>query len=322
MNVTFYEAFEEEAGALKKYLPPSFKADYTWKTIQESGDAEPRSRVISVRTQSRFPARWASSLDAILTRSTGYDHVLAYRQSVSPTLQCGYLPEYCSRAVAEHAMLLWTALLRRLPLQLQQFHLFNRDGLTGAECEGRRLLVVGVGHIGSQIAAIGRGLGMDVRGVDLIEKHPEVTYVTIDEGLPWADVVVCAMNLTRMNPGYFDYRRLQKAKKGLIFVNIARGELSPCEGLRLLVEEGHLGGLGLDVYAHESELAVSLRSGKPSDSKEAEAVFALQKGPNVLFTPHNAFNSQEAVARKAEHSVRQLVHFRETGQFLWVVPLE
>ena len=44
--------------------------------------------------------------------------------------------------------------------------------------------------------------------------------------------------------------------------------------------------------------------------------------PNVIFTPHNAFNSFEAVERKAQHSVRQLQHLLEKGTFLWPIPEE
>ena len=65
-------------------------------------------------------------------------------------------------------MLLWMALLRKLPAQMQHFTSFNRDDLTGSECAGKKLLVVGVGNIGSEIVKLGLGLGMAVRGVDLI----------------------------------------------------------------------------------------------------------------------------------------------------------
>ena len=66
------------------------------------------------------------------------------------------------RAVAEQAILLVMALLRKLPQQTQQFPRFHRDGLTGHECAGKKLLVVGVGNIGSEVVRIGQALGMAV----------------------------------------------------------------------------------------------------------------------------------------------------------------
>ncbi|NLF62671.1 MAG: hydroxyacid dehydrogenase, partial [Lentisphaerae bacterium] len=78
-QVVFFEAFAEERAALEKYAGGRLQAEYTWKTIQEWGKAaEPPAPIISVRTQSLIPTSWAGQLKAILTRSTGYDHLLRY----------------------------------------------------------------------------------------------------------------------------------------------------------------------------------------------------------------------------------------------------
>ena len=220
-DVFFYEAFEEETKALKRYLDPQIAAGFTWKTIQEYTESSPGTQVppaplISIRTQSTLPLPWATQLAGILTRSTGYDHIERYRKRTQTEVRCGYLPLYCNRAVAEQAMLLWMALLRKLPLQMRSFATFNRDGLTGWECEHKTLLVVGVGHIGYEVVDIGQGLGMQVLGVDLVHTHKDVTYVTLEEGLSRADIIVCSMNLTEENARYFDYETLRQAKRGEI----------------------------------------------------------------------------------------------------------
>lgn len=319
-DIYFYEAFAEEAETIKKYLPKKIKAGFTWKTVQETGHTTPPTRLISVRTQSQIPPAWAAKLSGLLSRSTGYDHVLRYRQVAGVEVPAGYLPLYCNRSVAEQAMLLWMSLLRKLPSQLKQFGNFQRDGLTGFEAEHKTLLVVGVGNIGSEVVKIGQGLGMKVLGVDLVEKHDFVHYTTIEKGLPQADIIVCAMNLTEQNVSYFDYQRLKQAKKGVVFVNIARGEMSPAQDLLRLLDEHYLGGVGLDVYNRESLLAVALRSGQKSNDPEVAATLELANRSNVILTPHNAFNTAEAVQRKAEQSVRQTEHFLQTGSFLWPVP--
>jgi D-lactate dehydrogenase len=309
MDVYFYEAFEEEVEALRKRLPSRLQAGFTGKTIQEQGDGEPPARLISIRTQSVLPKGWDAKLSGIVSRTTGYDHL------VGRQIPCGYLPLYCSRAVAEQAILLMMALLRRLPMQMAQFPRFHRDGLTGRECDGKNLLVVGVGNIGSEVARIGQGLSMHVRGVDILQKHPFVSHVSLEEGLPWADVIVCAMNLTAENAGYFRYETLQRAKRGALFINVARGEFSPLADLARLLDEEHLGGVALDVYENESRLSVALRSGQTP-----KELSGLLDRPNVIFTPHNAFNTAEAVERKAEQTVQQIEYFLEHGKFLWPVP--
>jgi len=308
MDVFFYEAFEEEVEALKRHLPSRLRADLTWKTIQETGDTKPPAPLISIRTQSIIPAAWAGKVKAIVSRTTGIDHLANVR------IPFGHLPHYCSRAVAEQAILLTMALLRKLPRQTDQFPTFRRDGLTGHECLGKKLLVVGVGEIGIEIIRLGLGLGMHVRGVDILQKHPMVSYTTIEESLSWADVIICAMNLTKENTGYFNYRLLKKARHGVVFVNVARGEHSPTRDLIKLLDEGHLGALALDVYEKENELAVAMRAEKTS--------FPLLGRANVILTPHNAFNTAEAVERKAEQTIQQIESFLSSGKFLWTEPEE
>ena len=318
MDVFFFEAFEEEVAALKHYLKPETDVEFTGKTILEYKEEKPPASLISIRTQSVVPVSWVESLSGILSRSTGYDHMERY---LKKDLPCGYLPLYCSRAVAEQVMLMWMFLLRKMHLQIEKFSVFNRNGLTGMECEHKTLMIVGVGNIGYEVVKIGRGLGMEVIGVDIEEKYSDVSYVSLEEGLSVADIIVCAMNLTPDTINYFDYQVLNKAKQGVIFINISRGEISPSESLLRLLDENHIGGLGLDVYNEERELALFLRDGRTDRSTEVNAVLTLLKRQDVILTPHNAFNSFEAVDRKANHSVRQINHFLKEGCFLWSVPV-
>ena len=315
VQVVFYEAFEEEVQALKGHLGSDIHAAFTWKTVQEAGHAAPPAPLISIRTQSQVPDSWISSLGGLLSRSTGHDHLLPFLGRVA----CGHLPLYCHRAVAEQAMMLWMALLRKLPRQLDQLAAFHRDGLTGRECQGKTLLVVGVGHIGYEVARIGRGLGMRVLGHDVVRRHADIDYVDLDQGLAQADIVVCAMNLTDENRGFFRSAALQKMPRGGLFINIARGELSPTADLLALLENGHLGGVGLDVFEDEGAIAVARRQGK--STPESDLLQRLADHPQALCTPHNAFNTAESVARKSEHSAMQIRHYIETGRFLWPVPL-
>ncbi len=315
MDVYFYEAFEEEAGALKSLLGKRLTYELTDKTIQEAGHDNPPARLISIRTQSIIPAHWANHVEGILSRSTGYDHLKQYLEKIKKPLPCGYLEEYATRAVAEQAILLMMSLLRRLPQQSSQFKHFKRDGLTGKECAGKNLLIVGVGRIGGEIVRIGTGLGMKVRGVDIVQRQKSVEYTGMDEGVRWADVIICAMNLTEENRGYFSYELLKKTQPGAIFINIARGEHSPSAGLLQLIKEGHLGAVGLDVFENEPEVAVAMRSTHAGSHPGAQTIIELSKHPRVLLTPHNAFNTIEAVERKAKFTIDQIDYFRKHGRF-------
>jgi D-lactate dehydrogenase len=299
-DAVFYEAFKEEAAVLESCLPKGHRYLFTWKTIQESGHESPPARVVSTRTQSKIPLEWASRLDGLLTRSTGYDHISDYLERCGAKLKAAYLPEYAARAVAEQAMILWSSCSRLLKLQISQFDSFLRDGLTGNEIKGKTIVVAGVGRIGSQVVDIAKGLGMDAIGIDIkpsseLERKYSLRYLSWEEALPLADVFVCALPLTSRTKGLLDMALLSKIKRGAIFVNISRGEISPSEILLKLLNDGVLAGVGLDVYDHEKEIAAILRDGKtrgeiPEAARPGvEAVLALRSHPRAILLPHNAF---------------------------------
>ena len=321
----FYEAFAEEAERLFHHAAAAnLSIGHTPQTIQESGHDSPPAPVVSIRTQSVLPTEWATSAKGVLSRSTGYDHLSAYRSACGAVCpQLGYLPLYCVRAVAEQAMLLWTALLRKLPWQFDHFGEFRRDHLTGRENPGKTMALFGVGNIGYEIWRIATCLGMIVHGVDPVRRHPDVAYASPEKALAEADVVVCAMNLTNSNRGYFDAKRLAATKRKPILVNVARGEFTPAAALETALESDILSGVALDVFNDEPTLAIALRTGNRSLlTPDNQALLRLRNRKNVLLTPHNAFNTAEAVERKSEQSIRTLLHFARQGSFLWPAPAE
>jgi len=315
-DVFFFEAFDEERDAIERAMPSSFTARFDPRTIQACCLGRPPARIVSIRTQSVIPGSWLAGVDAIVSRTTGHDHVRHLLDQRSPAVAC--LPEYCTRAVAEQAAMLWMALLRRLPRQQGQWTTFDRDGLTGRECEGRALVVVGVGRIGYQIARIGRGLGMRVIGVDTVRRHADVDYLPWDQAAPHAGVVAASMDLNDGNRGYFNRARLSLLPADAIFVNVARGELVATADLLALLDESRLGGIALDVFEDEPILADALR-GLAAMGPLAESLRRISSDPRVILTPHNAFNTREAVERKARFTVEQIHSFLRDGAFRWPI---
>ena len=91
-----------------------------------------------------------------------------------------------------------------------------------------------------------------------------------------------------------------------------RSEFTPLADMARLLDEGWLGGLALDVYEEEPRLATALRAG--------QGTVPLAGRANVILTPHNAFNTAEALERKAQQAAQQAVAFLREGRFLWPVP--
>lgn len=314
-DVMFYEAFREEEESLRRLLPTTLRAGFTTHTVQAAAQAEPPAPLLSIRTQSVIPSGWLPHLRGILARTTGYDHLRGYPIQ-APNLPLACLPEYCTRAVAEQAALLWMALLRHLPTQLRQWPAFNRDGLTGGECAGRTLVVVGVGRIGYEVARIGRGLGLRVLGVEVKPQHDDLTYATWTDAAPQADIVVACMDLNPTSHHYFRTETLARLKFGAVLVNVARGELVDLAAVQVALAQGQLGGLAMDVFEEENRVADALR-GLVEPTPAVAQLRQLVQRPDVIFTPHNAFNTLEAVERKSHSTVEQLVHFCQQGRFRW-----
>ena len=78
----------------------------------------------------------------------------------------------------------------------------------------------------------------------------------------------------------------------------------------------------MDVFNLESELAVFMRSNRKNlpENIEIQSILEMNGLPNVIFTPHNAFNTCEALERKVKQSIEQISSFYETGKFIWEIP--
>ena len=104
-----------------------------------------------------------------------------------------------------------------------------------------------------------------------------------------------------------------------MFVNISRGEASSLGDIKKALETGVLAGAGLDVYENEPELAVILRG--EESSQEKGYLLRMAEKYNVILTPHNAFNTKEAVLRKAQQSIDSIMFFLKEGRFIDEVPV-
>jgi D-lactate dehydrogenase len=315
VDVIFYETFAEEERSLRKHLGMGLTAEFRQNPIQSYHDQEPLASLISIRTHSNIPLSWFDKIKGVLSRSSGYDHLVDFMESTKGHIPCGYLLDYCSRSVAEHAITVMLSLFKKLKKQMNHFSTFNRNGITCRDCLDRNLLVIGVGKIGSQIVRLGKGLEMNVKGVDLVERVSGLEYVNLSEGVAWADAVICALPLTPATQGLLNRSLLIEAKKGLIFVNISRCEISPLYDLAQLLDEGVILGIGLDVFEKEGKLLPELQGHLISHGDYQRRVLSLKDRDEVIFTPHNAFNTEESLEIKSRLSCEAISQFLQTGRF-------
>lgn len=137
-------------------------------------------------------------------------------------------------------------------------HFFVSDDSPVREVDGARVLIVGAGGIGSQVALRMQALGATCVGV---RRHPErgvpdgfarvVGPPALDAELRDADVLVLAAPLTSESKGFMTAERLKLLRKGTILVNVARGALVDEDALAEALRAGRLRGAVLDVFREE-----------------------------------------------------------------------
>lgn len=260
------------------------------------------------------------NLQLITTRSTGYDHIdLIYCKQKNITV-CN-VPEYGTHTVAEHTFALILALSRKLIPSVERARRgdFTLDGLTGFDLYKKTLGIVGLGNIGKAVAQIGKGFGMDVLAY---ARHPNVElakqigiiYVDLDHLMKVSDVISLHVPLTGETKHMINKENIHSLKKGSLLINTARGGLIETEAILLGLQEGFISGVGVDVLEEEVNIKEErqLLSEKflvENDIKTQLLNHVLLTRDEVIVTPHNAFNSAEALRRILDVTVDNISQF-------------
>lgn len=259
-------------------------------------------------------------LKLITTRSTGYDHIDLGYCSEKNIVVCN-VPEYGTHTVAEHTFALILALSRKLIPSVERARRgdFTLDGLTGFDLYNKTLGIVGLGNIGTSVAKIGKGFGMDVLAY---ARHPDVElakqigfmYVDLDHLLSVSDVVSLHLPLTNQTKHLINKENIHKLKKKSLLINTARGGLIETEAILVGLQEGILAGAGIDVLEEEVNIKeerqlISEKFLLENDIKTQLLNHVLLTRDEVIVTPHNAFNSEEALHRILDVTTENIQKF-------------
>lgn len=262
------------------------------------------------------------NLKFIATRSTGYDHI-----DVDYCKKRGILvsnvPSYGSETVAEWTIGLMIALMRKIYQAIDQVKeqgLFDVHNLRGVELAGKTLGIIGTGRIGREVAKRAKAFNMKLLGYDLypdeeFAKELDLQYVSLDELLANSDVVTIHCPFTPQTVHLINKENIRKFKKGSFLINTARGEIIDTEALIYGLKEKILAGAALDVLEEENflkdELELLLHHPSADSLKKALQDHILIEMNNVLITPHNAFNSREAIERIITTTIDNIRSFLE-----------
>mgnify|MGYP002514959090 CR=1 FL=1 len=213
--------------------------------------------------------------------SSGVNGYVQGRCFPQNAILCSSTGEY-GNVLAEHMLAMTLSLCRRLP----EYHAQQREHIWSLrkfdkQLEDSTVLILGAGDIGTTLARWLRPMVGEIIGVRrVIRDHPDcydrmITLDGLDEALPLADIVLCALPHTPETAHLLDRHRLGLMKADAVLVNGGRGSLIDQDALCDLLQAGHFWGVGLEV----------------TDPEPLPPAHPLWDQPRLVITPHAAGNS-------------------------------
>lgn len=279
------------------------------------------------------------SLKLIVTRSTTWDHIdLAACSRLGVTV-CN-IGSYGDYTVAEHTFAMILALARRLRelAEASKSLDFSYETMRSFELRSRTLGVIGTGHVGMHVIRLAKSFGMRVIANDIVPRSEEACsldfrYVTLDELLQQSDIITLHATLKPETYHLMDTSAFAKCRPGVIIVNTSRGALIDTRALIEALDTGIVSGAGLDVlenemvmhreasdiisdqivkHIQEKFVPTEARVQDPKRVRELQDLMyneSLLSRHNVVFTPHVAFNTVEAVQRIHQMTIENIQAF-------------
>ncbi len=260
-------------------------------------------------------------LRCVLTMSTGFDHI-DLDACKKKNISVSNVPSYGENTVAEHTFALILALTRKLFQSVKRVKegIFDFQGLRGVDLKGKTLGVIGTGKIGFHVIRIAKGFEMNVVAYDTKPNSVQAedlgyTYQPLEKVLQQSDILTLHVPLLPTTEHLINKDSIKLMKRGSMLVNTARGGLVDPEALLEGLNDGTLAGAGLDVLEDEDLLqhVEKIMSSTNPDAKFKTSLInnLIIDHPNTIVTPHNAFNSTEALQRIIDVTVENIISFAE-----------
>ncbi len=216
-------------------------------------------------------------------------------------------PDGNTISTAEHACGLILALARNIPQAVERVKSggWDRKKFMGSELHGKKLGVIGLGKIGSEVASRMKAFGMDIYAYDPFATHEHaeevgVELVDLDKLLGLVDYLTVHTPLTEKTRGLISLKNADKIKRGMRLVNCARGGIYEEADLVPLIEQGIVAGVALDVYTQEPP---------------GEELQEILKHPQIICTPHLGASTEEAQEKVAVQIAEQMADALENINF-------
>jgi D-lactate dehydrogenase len=313
VNLVFFDVDEQEQTVIRKAFAQESEYDvavYADPLTPQNASRARDADGIGVFIRSRLTP-WIldqlPNLRMIAAMSTGFDHIDADACRKRNIAVCN-VPSYGDNTVAEYAFGLMLALTRKFRPTFRRVERgeFGREGLQGTDLKGKTLGLIGTGRIGSHLARLAWAAGMEVVAHDL-HPNPDLTeqygvhYLSLEEVLEHSDVISLHVPYTKSTHHLINAERLRLLKHTALLINTSRGKVVDTEAVADALREGHLGGVALDTFEGE-QVWIEEEFLKRDDIaaivlREAMESFSILRSDRAILTPHNAYNTAEALER-------------------------
>lgn len=311
MKITCFELQDWEQEFLKNKFENTLEISFHTETLSSQNVSQAKdAEAIVVFIYSQITKEVLSALPNlkfIATMSTGFDHI-DIEECKRRNIVVSTVPTYGENTVAEHAFALIFAISRRIIESHARVTSgnFSPIGLTGFDLFGKTLGVIGAGNIGTHVIRIAKGIGMDVLAY---KRTPDpklasdlgFRFVSLDELLSQSDIITIHVPYNPETHHMVNADAFAKMKDGVIIINTARGAIIDTDALVSSIQSGKVGAAGLDVLEEEPMLSeeheLLHKDVQIEDLRTVLENHMLLNNPKVLITPHNAFNSREALQR-------------------------
>jgi len=322
MKITFYGIWPD----LKKYLISQMKG-LKIKTYTEPltiNNLDKTTEILAVFVHSKIDKDIINKLPKlkmIATMSTGYNNIdleVAKKKNIPV---CN-VPVYGENTVAEQAFALMLGLSRKLFQSVKRVKegVYDFHGLRGVDLKGKTLGIIGTGHIGIHMIKMAQGFDMNIIAFDAypnkeLSKQYNFKYVSLNKLLANSDFVSLHVPLFPSTFHLINKKNIKKIKKGSFIINTARGELIEPEALLWALEKEQIAGAGLDVLEDEGTIqheGIILSEHLTNQQIKNNLINnILIDHPNTIITPHNAFNTTEALQRIINVTVNNIKGFKK-----------
>lgn len=256
------------------------------------------------------------NLKCIIARSTGIDHINS-EYCEKHNIQIKNAIKYGGITVAEYQFGIILNLTRKINQAQKRIQdgSFIKDGLQGIDLYGKTIGVIGYGNIGKNVVKIAKGFGMKV----LVCTNTQSPKEEIEKGFKYVDLEkiftdsdIISINIPANQTTYHLINKyaFDKMKESTILINTSRGTIINTNDLIMALENKKIAGAGLDVIEGEKFIKGDFMD--IAEEKKENIISNLKKllqFQNVIITPHNAYNTREAVDRIFEETIENIADY-------------